>query len=82
MELRAERDQVFGPARRAGRVAERDAQSETECSKASPPLWAKQTAPGVSVSDSESEAPACGYGTDTELAGIGDGDDSPTDGEA
>ena len=81
LELRAERDQVFDPARRAERVAERDAQSDTVCSDAAPPLRAKQTAPDVSVSDSESEATVCGYDTDTELAGIDDDDDSPTDGE-
>ena len=35
----------------------------------------------MSISDSESEATACDYDTDTELAGIGDDDESPTDGE-
>ena len=77
----AERDQVLDPERRAERVAERDAQSDTECSDAAPPLRAKQTAPEVSVSDSESEATVCGYDTDTELAGLDDDDDPPTDSE-
>ena len=81
LELRAERDQVFDPARRAERVAERDARPDTVCSDAAPPLRAKQTAPDGSTSDSESEATACGYDTDTELAGIDDDDESPSDGE-
>jgi len=81
LELSAERDRVFDPARRAERVAERDAQTDTVCSDAAPPLRAKQTAPVVSVSDSESEATDCGYDTDTELAGIDDDDESTTDGE-
>ena len=72
---------MFDPARRAERVAERDAQSDTACSDAAPLLRAKQTAPDVSASDSESEATACDYDTDTELAGIDDDDGSPTDGE-
>ena len=81
LELRAERDKVFDPARRAERVAERDVQSDTVCSDAAPPLRAKQTAPVGSTSDSESEATACGDDTDTELAGIDDDDESPSDGE-
>ena len=82
MELRAGRDRVFDPERRAERVVERAAQSDTACSGAAPPLRAKQTAPDVSMSDSESETAVCGYATDTELAGIDDEDDSPQDSEA
>ena len=47
LELRAERDRVFDPDRRAERVAECDAQSDTECSDAASPLRAKQSAPDV-----------------------------------
>ena len=43
--LRAERDKVFDPARRAVRVAERDVRPDTVCSDAAPPLRAKQPHP-------------------------------------